>query len=107
MLSGSWRSISADAYAAAFARFGGSFAVHRRVVALIERLSQRKVRYAGLGVSGEIIAAVPLWGAYVVATLPALCRYRRGHLIDVGHAEVVLPIAAGARLSFPFKVDML
>jgi Mig-14 len=102
-----WTTISAEEYQGAFARFGGSFAVHPRVVALVASLAKRPVRYAGLAHQGELVAAVPLWGRHVVASKPALKFYGQSHLIDVGHSEVVLPIAENARVNVPFRVKRL
>ena len=102
-----WTTISAEDYHIAFERFGGSFAVHPRVVALVASLAKRRVRYAGLTHKGELVAAVPLWGAHIVATKLALKFYRQSHLIDVGDSEVVLPVAEDARINMPFKADMI
>ena len=105
--SSSWATISAEDYGHAFERFGGSFPVHPRVVALVELLAKRPVRYAGLTHKGEIVAAVPLWGKHVVATKLALDFYRKSRVIDVGDAEVVLPVAENVRINMPFMAPMI
>lgn len=102
-----WRTISAEDYEAAFLRFGGSFAVHPRVVALVSSLAQRPVRYAGLMRRGELLGALPLWGEHIAATKLALEFYGVADLIDVGDAEVVLPIADDVRINLPFKANMI
>jgi hypothetical protein len=103
----SWRTISTEEYHDAFARFGGSFAVHPRVVALVASLAKRPVRYAGLRYQDELVAAVPLWGRYVVASRRALGAYGKSRLIDLGDSEVLLPIAENARVNAPFKIRRL
>jgi hypothetical protein len=103
----SWDTISPKDYDFAFERFGGSFAVHPRVVALVASLAKRPVRYAGLTRGGELVAAVPLWGEHVVATRLALKFYDASHLIDVGDSEVVLPVGEDARINIPFIAPML
>jgi CelD/BcsL family acetyltransferase involved in cellulose biosynthesis len=102
-----WKAISAEDYEAAFERFGGSFALHPRVVALVASLAQRPVRYAGLIRKGELVGAVPLWGEHIVATKLALEFYGARDLIDVGDSEIVLPIADDVRTNAPFRANMI
>src|SRR6516162_3111448 len=99
----SWKTISAEEYSLAFQRFGGSFAVHPRVVALVASLAKRPVRYAGLRRSHELVAAVPLWGEHVVATG---CT-EASSLLDIGDEEVVLPVAEDVLINVPFKASMI
>jgi hypothetical protein len=94
-------------YHFAFERFGGSFAVHPRVVDLVCALSRRPARYMGLAHGGEIVAAAPLWGERVLATRAALDAYGASALIDVGDAEVVLPVARDIRIEMPFAAATL
>lgn len=84
----SWKTISASEYKVIFERFGGSFAVHPDVVALVASLAKRSVRYVGLAHEGRFIAAVPLWGQHIVATTLALWQYSAFDLIDVGDSEI-------------------
>ena len=103
----SWKTISAEEYSLAFQRFGGSFAVHPRVVALVASLAKRPARYAGLRRSQELVAAVPLWGEHVVATHDALKFYGERRLLDIGESEVVLPVAENVRINVPFTASMI
>ena len=102
-----WTDLAASDYEAAFARFGGSFPVHPRVVRLASELAERTPRYAGVERGGELIAAVPVWGSHVAATDTAFRFYRHERLLDCGDPEVVLPIAADARISLPFGVNLV
>jgi hypothetical protein len=104
---GAWKAISAAEYAILFDRFGGSFAVHPRVVSLVGALARRDVRYVGLERKHEWIAAVPLWGEHVVATQLALTENGCSELIDVGDSEIVLPLARDAKIELPFKADLV
>src|SRR5450759_55523 len=104
---GEWTTISANEYQFAFERFGGSFGLHPRVVAIVASLARRPVRYAGLIREGALLAAVPLWGEHVVATKPALEFYGKSHLIDVGDSEIVLPVAEDAWINMPFTANMV
>jgi hypothetical protein len=103
----SWETISAEDYRCAFERFGGSFAVHPRVVAIVESLAKRPVRYVGLAQNAELVAGVPLWGKRIVATKLALTFYRKSHVIDVGDAEIILPVSEGVRINMPFMAHMI
>lgn len=102
-----WSAISAEDYRSYFERFGGSFHVHPRVVALVERLTGRPVVYNAYFKDGEPKAAVPLWGRFVVSTNRALQAYGHGAVMDVGTTEVVLPVAEGVRVTAPFVADQL
>lgn len=103
----SWKTISASEYKVIFERFGGSFAVHPDVVALVASLAKRSVRYVGLAHEGRFIAAVPLWGQHIVATTLALWQYSAFDLIDVGDSEVLLPVAEDQVINMPFKARMI
>lgn len=107
MTSRAWQTISAQDYQLTFDRFGGSFAVHPRVVDLVSALADRPVRYMGLTSGTEIIAAAPLWGETIVATRLALETHGASRLIDVGDAEVALPVARDVRIEMPFAAPML
>lgn len=102
-----WEDISAHQYADAFERFGGSFAVHPRVVGLIAELSGLAVRYVGYAPDGALQAALPLWGEFVVATPAAQSFYRCVDLLDTGESEILLPIAPKAAIPMPFVADMI
>ena len=104
---GTWKSISAEDYSYIFAQFGGSFAVHPRVVALVATLAKRPVRYMGLLYEDRFVAAVPLWGEHIIATKSALEVYEASHLIDVGDSEVVLPVSEGVKINIPFHARIL
>lgn len=102
-----WRTISPADYQFAFERFGGSFAVHPRVVSLLASLARRPVCYAGMMRRGELVAALPLWGEHIVGAKLALEFYGASHLIDVGNSEVVLPVAENASIDMPFKANLI
>src|SRR4051794_17793715 len=107
MRTSGWNAISAEDYGVYFERFGGSFHVHPRVVALAERLSGRPIEYKAYFDDGEPKSAVPLWGRFVVAGNRALNAYGCRGLIDVGTTEVILPVAEDARIHAPFVAEQL
>ncbi|MDH1279685.1 MULTISPECIES: GNAT family N-acetyltransferase [unclassified Pseudomonas] len=91
-----WRPISADLYAQMWERLGGSVMTHPQVVSRLSALAGISVRYLGWPLQGELRAAVPVWGRHLALSRDVLKRQGRRDLFDLGNAEVILPIAAGA-----------
>jgi hypothetical protein len=102
-----WRAISSEDYGSYFERFGGSFHVHPTVTKLLEKLSGRRIEYKAFFRDSAALAAVPLWGRYIVATNHAFSAYDHHGLIDVGMTEVVLPVDETALIHAPFVVEQL
>lgn len=89
-----WTEIDHDTYGQAWRRYGGSFATHPVVV---ERLSQFlgiKVRYLGWIVAGDVVAAIACWGRHAALSKDVLKREGKRGLLDLGNAEIILPVAA-------------
>ncbi|AYG46953.1 GNAT family N-acetyltransferase [Pseudomonas sp. Leaf58] len=91
-----WQVIDAKAYAAAWARFGGSVATHPLVVEQLAELAQIPVRYLGWYQAGELKAAIPTWGRHLALSKDVLKRAGKKALFDLGNAEIILPAAADA-----------
>ena len=103
----SWKTISAEEYARMVATFGASFTVQPRVVSLIARLANESVSYFGCEANGQLVAAAPVLRDSVVPTYTTLDLIGLGYLIDVGHGELVLPVASGAGVNLPFQADFI
>lgn len=93
-----WRPISADLYAQMWTRFGGSVMTHPDVVSRLSALAGVSVRYLGWPHQGELQAAIPLWGNALALSRDVLKRMGQRDLFDLGNAEVILPIAPGAKV---------
>ena len=91
-----WQVIDANAYAEAWARFGGSVATHPLVVEQLAELAQIPVRYLGWLQGGELKAAIPTWGRHLALSKDVLKRAGKKGLFDLGNAEIILPAAADA-----------
>lgn len=91
-----WVDIDRDTYAQAWQRFGGSFATHPQVVERLSTFVQIELRYLGWVVNGEVVAAVPCWGSHVALSKQVLKREGKRGLLDMGNAEIILPVAAQA-----------
>lgn len=94
-----WTPIDATAYAAAWQRFGGSVATHPQVVERLAELAGIPVRYLGWLVDGELQAAIATWGRHLALAKDVLKQQGKRGLFDLGNAEIILPIAEGARVS--------
>src|SRR5690606_944828 len=93
-----WQEIDAAAYAAAWQRFCGSVATHPQVVERLAGLAGIPVRYLGWEQGGELQAAIPTWGRHLALSKDVLKKRGRRGLFDLGNAEIILPIAEGARI---------
>lgn len=93
-----WQEIDAAQYAQAWYRFGGSVATHPEVVARLSAFLDVPVRYLGWFIEGQLQAAMPCSGQYLALAKEVLKREGKRHLLDLGNAEVILPVAAGAQV---------
>jgi CelD/BcsL family acetyltransferase involved in cellulose biosynthesis len=89
-----WTEIDRDAYAQAWQRFGGSFATHPEVVERLSAFLGIKLHYLGWVVDGDVVGAVACWGRHVALSKQVLKREGKRGLLDMGNAEIILPIAA-------------
>ncbi|QAY90231.1 GNAT family N-acetyltransferase [Pseudomonas sp. ACM7] len=88
-----WTEIDRNAYEQAWQRFGGSFATHPQVVERLSTFVGIKLRYLGWIVDGAVVAAVPCWGRHIALSKEVLKREGKRGLLDMGNAEIILPIA--------------
>ncbi|MBE2259922.1 MAG: GNAT family N-acetyltransferase [Candidatus Accumulibacter sp.] len=93
-----WQEVDAATYAAAWQRFGGSVFTHPLVVERLAGLAAIPVRYLGWYAGEQLLAAIPCWGRHLALSKEVLKRRRRRGAFDFGNAEVILPIAAYARV---------
>lgn len=98
-----WAPIDAAAYAAAWQRFGGSVVTQPQVVERLAALAGIPVRYLGWQEQGELKAALPTWGRHLALSKDVLKQQGKRALFDLGNAEVILPLAADARVRLRHK----
>jgi hypothetical protein len=98
-----WQEIDAVAYAATWQRFGGSVATHPQVVERLAGLAGIPVRYLGWQQNGELQAAIPTWGRHIALAKDVLKKQGKRGLFDLGNAELILPVAEGARIALRHK----
>ncbi|MEO8645482.1 GNAT family N-acetyltransferase [Pseudomonas sp.] len=88
-----WTEIDRSAYEQAWQCFGGSFATHPQVVERLSAFVGIELRYLGWIVDDAVVAAVPCWGRHIALSKEVLKREGKRGLLDVGNAEIILPIA--------------
>lgn len=102
-----WTLIDAPAYAQAWQRFGGSVATHPLVVERLAGLADIPVRYLSWEQDGELQAAIPTWGRSLALSKDVLKSQGKKGLFDLGNAELILPIAAGAQIPLRHRARYL
>ncbi|MDR3324116.1 MAG: antimicrobial resistance protein Mig-14, partial [Zoogloeaceae bacterium] len=93
-----WMEITAAEYAEVWQRFGGSVATFPPVVERLAELAEIPVRYLGWRQAEDWIAAIPVWGRHLALSKAALKARGKKGLYDLGNAEIILPVAAGAQV---------
>jgi hypothetical protein len=93
-----WTLIDAPTYEQAWQRFGGSVATHPLVIERLAALAGIPVRYLAWEQNGEVQAAIPTWGRSLALSKDVLKREGKKGLFDLGNAELILPVAAGAQV---------
>lgn len=89
-----WTQISADEYAAVWARYGGSVATHPQVVKRLSTLVGIPVRYLGVRRDGELIAGLPTWGRHIALSRDVTKRQGLRGMFDLGNSEIILPVSS-------------
>ncbi|WP_397450228.1 antimicrobial resistance protein Mig-14 [Pseudomonas sp. NA-150] len=102
-----WTEIDASSYAQAWARFGGSVATHPLVIERLAGLAEIPVRYLGWEQNGELQAAIPTWGRSLALSKDVLKQQGKKGLFDLGNAELILPVAAGAQVPLRHRARYL
>jgi hypothetical protein len=93
-----WTEITAVEYAEVWRRFGGSVATFPLVVERLADLAEIPVRYLGWRQADDWKAAIPVWGRHLALSKEALKAKGKKGLYDLGNAEIILPVAAGAQV---------
>jgi Mig-14 len=102
-----WTPIDAPAYAQVWQRFGGSVATHPLVIERLAGLADIPVRYLGWEQGGELQAAIPTWGRSLALSKDVLKSQGKKGLFDLGNAELILPVAAGAQVPLRHRARYL
>jgi hypothetical protein len=102
-----WEPLEAASYRETWQRYGGSVITHPQVVERLSALAGIPVRYLGRRVDNQLVAAIPTWGRHLALSRRVLKRRGQRNLFDLGNAEVILPVAPGARIQLRHRGDYL
>jgi len=102
-----WQEITAADYARLWAQFGGSVITHPDVLARLAELAQIPVRYLGFAQQGKLVCGLPTWGRHLALSSAPLKRQGLRDLFDLGHSEVILPMAAGASVPLRHHIEFI
>jgi hypothetical protein len=92
-----WEEISPEDYAELWQRYGGSVATHPAFIERLSELAKIPVRYLGWRRDGIPVAAIPVWGRYLALSMMALKAMGKKRFFDIGSAEIIYPVSAGAQ----------
>jgi hypothetical protein len=102
-----WQEISADEYAEVYAELGGSVLSNPLVVDALSLTTGLPINYYALFDGGQIVAAIPVWKKWVAGSKKALKKSNKKGMVDMGNAELILPIRQQARIILPVEADGL
>lgn len=94
-----WTEVSAAVYAQSWALFGGSVATHPLVIERLASLADIPVRYLAWKEHGTVKAAIATWGRHLALSKEVLKQRGKKGLFDLGNAELILPVAADAKVN--------
>ena len=102
-----WQEVDADVYAEAYQRFGGSVATHPDVITALSELTGVSTRYLAVYENDEVFGCIPVWGKYLAGSKAALKKAGKGKMVDMGNAEVILPLSPDWEEEIPFSSDFI
>lgn len=90
-----WQSATLEEYKSAYAQFGGSFITHPEVLQALSAVAEMPLSYQKRELDGQLIGAVALWGKCLAGSKNGLKKAGKRSLIDIGNAEMILPLSQG------------
>ena len=102
-----WTAVDAPVYAQAWHTLGGSVLTHPDIIHRLSTLAGLEPRYLAWMPQGEVRAGIATWGRFLALSRAAQRHYRKKETFDLGNAEVILPIAADARIPLRFSLQYL
>lgn len=102
-----WKEIDSNHYQRACRQFGSSVVTHPLVAETISAITTMPLRYVGKYEQQVLTGAVPLWEKYIVGSKVLLKKRSKHHLIDIGNAEVILPLSSAHGFHTRFKTRFL
>ena len=100
-----WSEINFQQYQSAYQQYAGSVLTHPEFVQAMSAVTQIETTFYGWFEDEQLIAATPVWGKYLAGHKKALKKASCRHKVDMGNAEVILPIAKQIQLTLPCRAD--
>lgn len=100
-----WREVDKADYALAYDLFGGSVLSHPLTLNAIEAVVDLPIQYYAFYQEDILQAVIPVWKKWVAGSKKGLKNMARKGVVDLGNAELILPIAADANIVLPVSVD--
>lgn len=102
-----WEEISANDYANAWQRYGGSVMTHPDIVERLSGIADMPVRYLAYPSQHEILGVLATWGRYIALSRLGLKHHGKKRAFDLGNAEIMLPFAETANIPLRFSGDYI
>ena len=102
-----WTEVDSSVYETAYHTFGGSVITHPLIVKTMSDMTEMPLRYLGRYVGEELIGAIPVWGKYIAGNKSPLRRAGKSKMIDMGNAEVILPLNQQHVFNVRYRTELL
>lgn len=100
-----WQEASLENYREAYAKFGGSFITHPDVLVAISDIANMPLRFLKQENQGVLIGAIAVWDKFLAGSKNGLKKAGKRSLIDIGNAEIILPLSADDTFTLRHKAD--
>ena len=100
-----WLEASSDEYREAYTTFGGSFITHPDVLTSISDVASMPLRFLKQERDGTLIGAIAIWDKFLAGSKNGLKKAGKRSLIDIGNAEIILPLSTDHQFTLRHKAD--
>lgn len=102
-----WQQVDAATYADLYKKLGGSVLTHPTTINAMSMVADIDVQYYLLEQEGEPVAAIPVWQKWLAGHKVALKKSGKKGVVDMGNAEVILPISTNTTIALPVKAEQI
>ncbi|OUS24089.1 hypothetical protein A9Q99_26185 [Gammaproteobacteria bacterium 45_16_T64] len=100
-----WEKASVEEYTSAYTTFGGSFITHPEVLSAISSIANMPLEYLKQEDNGKLIGAIATWDKCLAGSKNGLKKAGKRSLIDIGNAEIILPLSRDQQFSIRHHGD--
>ncbi len=102
-----WSEVSINEYRHAFSTWGGSVVTHPDFIFAMSQVTGIKTKFLALEHEGELAGSIAVWGKYLAGHKKALKKAGCREKIDLGNAEIILPLAEDQQIKLDFRGDFI